>query len=138
MNGWMPIALWALHRYLETGRRLWIAGFAAVYVVLGQSNAYYLYFFLVPVFAFVAVEFARPRLPRARIAADLALAAAAVGAAIAPIALVFYRLQREMGFERTPGELGGLSAQLSDYFRVSTGAWSWGGLLAQGGGERQL
>ena len=43
-----------------------------------------------------------------------------------------------MGFERAPNELGGLSAQLADYFRVSTGAWNWGGVLAEGGGERQL
>ena len=138
MNGWMPLALWALHRYFETGLRRWIAGFAAGYIVLGLSNAYYLYFFLVPLASLLAIEMARPRVPRARIAGDLALAGAAVAAAIAPIAFVFYRLQREMGFERSASELGGLSAQLSDYFRVSTGAWTWGGVLAQGGGERQL
>ncbi len=31
-----------------------------------------------------------------------------------------------MGFARSPDELGGLSAQLADYFRIATGAWTWG------------
>ena len=45
MNGWMPIGLLALHRYFASGSRWWLAAFAAVFVVLGLSNGYYLYFF---------------------------------------------------------------------------------------------
>ena len=44
MNGWMPIALWALHRYFATGSRRALAGFAAAFVVQGLSNGYFLFF----------------------------------------------------------------------------------------------
>ena len=60
-----------------------------------------------------------------------------VAAAIAPVALVYYRLQREHGFTRTIEQLG-LSAGLADYFHVASGAWTWGGLLPIGKGELEL
>ena len=138
MNGWMPIGLWALHRYFARGSRWWLAGFVAAYLLCGLSNGYYLYFFLLPVAVLAAVELASPRLPRARLAIDFALAGATIAAVMAPIALVYFRLQRDQGFVRSPDELPGLSAQLADYLRVAPGAWSWGGLLPSGGGERQL
>jgi len=139
MNGWMPIGLLALHRYFASGSRWWLAAFAAVFVVLGLSNGYYLYFFLLPVAVVVGVEMARqpPSLPRRRMAIDLAAAGVAVAAAIAPVAFVYYRLQREHGFTRTIEQLG-LSAGLADYFHVAGGAWTWGGLLPIGRGELEL
>jgi hypothetical protein len=138
LNGWMPIGLWALHRYFSTGARRWMAAFAVVFVLQGLSNGYYFYFFLIAVAVMAAVELAAPRLPRARVIGDFAAAGAAIFAAIAPIFLVYYRLQRDNGFVRAAGELGGLSATLSDYFKVAAGAWTWGGLIASGAGERQL
>jgi hypothetical protein len=138
MNGWMPIGLWALHRYFASGSRWWLAAFTAAYAVLGLSNGYYLYFFLLPIAVVAGVEMVRPRLPRGRIVLDLTIAGMAVAAVIAPIARVYYQLQRDLGFTRTPDELPGLSAQLADYFRVASGGWSWGGLLGVGIGEREL
>ena len=35
MYGWMPIGLWALHRYFATGRRTGLAGFAAAFLLAG-------------------------------------------------------------------------------------------------------
>jgi hypothetical protein len=81
----------------------------------------------------IGVELVRPRLPRTRILRDLAVAGLAIAAVMAPIALVYVRLQRDMGFTRDIGQLGGLSARLTDYFRVAAGAWNWGGLLPDGG-----
>jgi hypothetical protein len=138
INGWMPVALWALHRYFASGSRRWLALFAAAYAVLGLSNGYYLYFFLLPIAVVTGVELAWPRLPRARVLADLAVAALGVAAVIAPVAWVYYSLQRARGFARSVDELPGLSAQLLDYFRVGYGAWTWGGLLRLGGAEREL
>src|SRR5207342_261596 len=117
MNGWMPIGLLALHRYFASGSRWWLAAFAAVFVVLGLSNGYYLYFFALPAAVVVGVELARPTPPlqRRRIAADMSAAGLVVATAIAPVALVYYRLQREHGFTRTIEQLG-LSAGLADYF----------------------
>jgi len=138
MSGWMPIGLLALHRYLGTGSRRWLAAFAAAYLLTALSNAYYTYFFLLPIGAVIGIELVRPRLPRTRILRDLAVAGVTIAAVMAPIALVYIRLQRDMGFTRDVGQLGGLSARLADYFRVAAGAWNWGGLLPDGGGERQL
>ena len=138
MNGWMPIGLLALHRYLASGSRRWLAAFAAAYLLTALSNAYYTYFFLLPIGVVIGIELVRPRLPRTQILRDLTVAGLAIAAVMAPIALVYIRLQRDMGFTRDVGQLGGLSARLADYFRVAAGAWNWGGLLPDGGGERQL
>jgi hypothetical protein len=138
MNGWMPIGLWALHEYFATGSRRWLAGFAAAFVLLGLSNGYYFYFFLIPVGVVVSFEMARPHHRRLHTAIDLLLAAAVVVAVVAPVAWVYLRLQREAGFVRSDEELAGLSARIGDYFRVPHGGWTWGGLLIVGGGEREL
>jgi len=138
MNGWMPIGLLGLHRYFASGSRCWLLVFAAAYLLTGLSNAYYLYFFLLPIVVVAGVELLRPRLPRRRILADLSIAGAGIAAALAPVVFVYVRLQQEMRFTRDPNLLPGHSARLADYFRVAAGTWNWGGLMANGNGERQL
>jgi hypothetical protein len=139
MNGWMPAGLLALHRYFANGSRRSLAAFAAIFVVLGLSNGYYLYFFALPVTVVIAAEMMRgtPALPRGRMLLDLTVAGLFVALAIAPIALVYYQLQREHGFTRTIEQLG-LSAGIADYFHVASDAWTWGGLLSIGRGELEL
>ena len=44
MYGWMPIGLWALHRYFATGRRVALAGFAVAFLLAGLSNGHFFYF----------------------------------------------------------------------------------------------
>ena len=112
--------------------------FAAAYVLTGLSNAYYLYFFLLPIAAVIGGELLWPRLPRRRILTDFSVAGVGIAAALAPIVYVYFRLQQEMHFTRDPNQLPGLSARLADYFRVALGTWNWGGLLSDGDGERQL
>jgi hypothetical protein len=68
----------------------------------------------------------------------MALAGLAIAIVLAPIAYAYFQVQHEMGFTRDPGQLYGLSARLTDYFRIASGAWDWKGLLPSGGGERQL
>ncbi len=138
LNGWMPIGLWALHRYFATGFRRWMAAFAVVFVLQGLANGYYFYFFLIAVAVVAIVELVVPRLPRARVGGDFALAGLGIAVAILPVVLVYYGLQRDNGFSRSPDELHGLSARLVDYFTIAPGAWTWGGLLPLGAGERQL
>jgi len=138
MNGWMPIGLLGLHRYFASGSRRWLLVFAAAYLLTGLSNAYYLYFFLLPIAVVVGVELVRPRLPKRRILGDLSIAGVGIAAALAPVVFVYIRLQQEMRFTRDPNLLPGHSARLADYFRVAAGTWNWGGLMANGNGERQL
>jgi energy-converting hydrogenase Eha subunit A len=48
-SGWMPIGLWGLHRYFQTGSWRALGVFAGAYALLALSNGYFLYFFAVPV-----------------------------------------------------------------------------------------
>ncbi|HET9763505.1 MAG TPA: hypothetical protein VFR50_08320, partial [Casimicrobiaceae bacterium] len=137
LNGWMPIGLWALHNYFQTGRRSWAAAFTASYALLGLSNGYYFYFFALPVIVVVAFELAQAPTRRRRALAELAVAVMALASVALPVALVYYHLQQQ-GFTRTDEELGGLSARLPDYLHVPQGGWDWRGLLPVGGGEREL
>ena len=50
---WMPLALLAMHAYVEDGRRRWLALFAAAWLVQALSNGYYLLFFPVLIAAWL-------------------------------------------------------------------------------------
>lgn len=138
MAGWMPIALWALHRYFTTGSRRALAGFAAAFVLQALCNGYFLFFFSIATAIVIAVELAWPRLPRARMVADFTVAGAAIGAALMPFAWMYIRVQRERHLDRGLDDVMNFSARISDYFKVAADGWNWGGLLAAGGPERQL
>jgi hypothetical protein len=51
---WMPLALWALHKYLDNGSRRWLAVFGAAWLVQSLSNGYYMLFFPVLVVLWLA------------------------------------------------------------------------------------
>ena len=138
MYGWMPISLWALHKYFATGQRRWMAAFAAGFTIAGLSNGYYFYFFLFLAGTIVAIELTFTRMSRVRALGDLTAAAIASFIVIAPVVLMYFRMQRDLGFVRGEGDLLNLSAQPLDYFRVTPGAWTWGGLLGIGASERSL
>jgi hypothetical protein len=138
MAGWMPIALWALHRYFTTGSRRALAGFAAAFALQALSNGYFLFFFSIALAFVFGVELVRPRLPRARIARDMAAAALGIGAVLAPFAWKYISVQRQNVFDRSADDLVQYAARLSDYVKVFPGAWTWGGLLGFGAAERQL
>jgi len=147
MSGWMPLSLWGLHRYFATGSRRSLALFAGAFATLALSNGYFLYFFSVPVAFIVACELARSvvvgagawraRVPWRRVA-ELAVAAAAILAAIAPAALAYVRVRQAFGFRRAVGEMEAFSAAWSDYARIPAGLWAWSGILRPGVGERAL
>jgi hypothetical protein len=138
MAGWMPLSLWALHRYLAGGSRRALVGFAASFLLLALSNGYYLFFFSLAVATVVAVELVRPRLPRRRILVELAAALLPAGALLSPFAWTYLRVQRLNAFERGVEDLFHYRARLADYVSVPSGSWTWGGLLPTGEPERQL
>ncbi|HEX6975527.1 MAG TPA: hypothetical protein VF147_14075, partial [Vicinamibacterales bacterium] len=51
---WMPLALLAMHAYLEDARPRWLALFAAAWLIQALSNGYYLLFFPVLVALWLA------------------------------------------------------------------------------------
>jgi F5/8 type C domain len=138
MNGWMPIALWALHRYFATGSRRALAGFAAAFVVQGLSNGYFLFFLAVPVAIVAIVELIRHRDRLATHALHLAAAAIVIGLAIAPVAATYLRVKRDQGLSRTRGDAVQFGARPADYVTVSHQPRLWSKVLPIGAGEKEL
>jgi len=138
MNGWMPIALWGLHRYFATGSRRALAVFAAAFVVQGLSNGYFLFFLAVPVTIVAIVELLRHRDRLRTHAIHLAAAAITIGLAIAPVAATYLRVKHEQGLSRTRGDAVRFGATPADYVRVSSQPRLWSQVLPVGAGEKEL
>ena len=147
MSGWLPVSLWGLHRYFDTGSRRALAVFAGAFALAGLSNGYFLYFFAVPVTAVAACHLGRSwtngsrylrGMARWREPIDLGWAALAVLAAIMPAALAYLRVRRAFGFHRAADEIAAFSARWTDYLRIPDGLWLWSGALPVGEGERML
>jgi hypothetical protein len=138
MNGWMPIALWALHRYFAIGSRRALALFVGAFAMQGLSNGYFLFFLAVPVAIVVIVELSRQRERLASRAIPLAAAAIAIGLIIAPVAATYLRVKREQGLSRTRGDAVQFGAMPADYLRVSHQPRLWSTVLPSGAGEKEL
>jgi hypothetical protein len=137
MWGWMPLALWGLHRYFATGSRRALAVFTAAFLLLSLSNGYFLYFFGLAVVVVIAVQL--PRSPHRRQAIrDLAVVAGVVALCVAPVASAYFVVRREYGLARTLGETIHYSADVASYFQTTDRLWWWGAWLRGTGGEREL
>lgn len=148
-SGWMPIALWALHRYFSSWSRRALVVFALAFVVQALSNGYFFYFFGIAVAVVGAAELrrflhlrsasVRGAIPsRTRVFADLALATAGIGLLLAPVFLAYVRTRFGRGLHRDTAEMAQLSAVAADYLRIPSGLWSWTGYLPVGEAERAL
>lgn len=148
VSGWMPVALWALHRYFRTGSRRALAGFVAAFCLQGLSNGYFLYFFAVAVVVVGGVELVSllvsalrkqpiPIRP-ARMLAELAAGALVVGLVFAPVAAAYYGLQRDLGLRRSPAEAENYSARMTDYWRADADLAIWGRVLDEAPAERSV
>lgn len=118
---WLPIALLALHRYGETGRRRWIVLFGVAWLMASASNGYFIFYFGVLVAAWITwFLFRRGRWTRA--------AAAVVTWTLASLPLVpllsmYQRVQGRLGLVRDLSEVKLFSAQLESILAVSSDAW---------------
>lgn len=110
---WMPLALLALHAYADGGRRIWLAVFAASWLLQALSNGYYLLFFPVLLALWIA-WFGRSR-------RGLAIAAAWIVSSLllVPVLLEYARIQRSLGLTRTTGEMWLFSATPRSFFQPS-------------------
>lgn len=138
MTGWMPLALWGLHRYLATGRRRSLALFATAFVLQAWSNGYFLYFLSLPVSIIAVHALWTGSAARRRRVRHLALAAAGILLAIAPVAAAYVRVRRNTGLARSLQEITQYSAPLEAYLHVSDRMWLWGAILPHGRHELEL
>ena len=103
--GWLPIALWALHRYFQSFRRRWLALFAAACCLQVLSNTYVAYFMTVPIAVVIAFHAVRSREHVRRWSIDLAVAALVILAVLAPVAMQYYRVRVDHQQIRSLGEI---------------------------------
>ena len=88
MSGWMPIAIWTLRRYFQTGRRAWLGGFSAAVVIQSLTSVYFPFFLAIPILVVLAAELLRGAMPGRRAILDLAVACGIVVAMLAPLARI--------------------------------------------------
>jgi hypothetical protein len=106
----MPLGLYALHRYLREPKVRWLVCFALSWLLQGLANGYYLLFFSVFVGLWI-VWFAPGRSWRT--------GAAILGAwfcamlLMLPVLLKYQHIHRAYGFSRNVDEIGFFSADLS-------------------------
>jgi hypothetical protein len=137
MSGWMPISLWALHRYFATGRwrMLWAAG--AAFVLQSVSNGYFMYFAALPLAIVGLAEIWRRRPPLRQTLVHVGVVVAAILAALAPVARAYYVVRESQGLRRSLREIAFYSADLSDYLHAHHNIWLWR-TLGTGWGEHEL
>lgn len=114
---WMPLALLAMHGYLEDGRRRWLGLFAAAWLVQALSNGYYLLFFPVLIALWLGWFVDWRRAPARGF--TLAITWCAASLPLLPVLLKYAAVQRSLGLARTSGEMALFSAKPASFLHAS-------------------
>lgn len=125
MTGWLPLSLWALHRYFATGAFAFLMVSTAAYLLQSLTASYFTYFALLPLAAVAIAEGWRVRPPLRRTLRDFAAAGALCALALTPVVYTYYRAREEHDFRRPASEIASLSADLSDYFHAHNHVTLW-------------
>ena len=117
--GWSALALAMLHRFIDTGVRRALVGFVACWMLQTLSNMYLGVFLLLPVALIVghATVVRRPRL-RALPLLQIVIGSLVLAAALAPVLVVYDRVQDDMGFGHSLEIVRRYSADLRSYLSV--------------------
>ncbi|HXG57042.1 MAG TPA: hypothetical protein VNJ03_16815 [Vicinamibacterales bacterium] len=113
---WMPLALFALHTYLDDRRARWLVLFAIAWLLQAFSNGYYLLFFPVLLALWLA-WFVRWH-AHARAGLTIAAAFALSSIALVPSLLRYREVHATMGLTRTRGEMVLFSAHPDSLFKM--------------------
>ena len=135
MYGWMPIGLWALHRFFGSGSRRALATFVVVFLLQGLSNGYYLYFFALPVVAVIAFELWRRPEHRTHRIAQLGVAGALTLLVLAPIITTYYQVRTDQQLVRSREDIAWYSADVASYLEGSPALTLWGDTLSSAPGR---
>lgn len=121
MTGWLPLALWGIHRYAATRRGGYLATFGISTVLLVLSNMYMLLIGALPIGAAIVFELVRGGRGREvwsrrlTLARDFALALGLAGLALWPVVDKYRDVQAAMGFRRDSDEVVRYSATPRSY-----------------------
>ena len=126
-TGWIPFALWGLHRYFSTRQFRWLAAFALSWVLQTLSNTYAGYFIALPIAIVVLDGVTRAKRGRGRVLAHLCAAGLIAGIALAPAGLAYYRARTLHHQVRAVEEIVANSADLRAFVvgKNSVGIWRW-------------
>jgi hypothetical protein len=110
---WMPLALFAMHAFLDDGRRRWLALLAAAWLLQALSNGYYLLFFpvLVGLWLLWFVDWRHGW----RCGAALAATFAGASLLLLPALVQYKRIHDGLGLERSVDEMRQFSATLTSF-----------------------
>ena len=124
VSWWLPLALFALHRYLREGRMRWLVLFGVSYVLQGLANGYFLLF--IPVLLFLWLLWFVPIVSQWRALVGIVAAGVASLAALAPV-LVHYRSAHDYyGFVRSLEEIKFFSADVTSILSPAGALSVWG------------
>jgi hypothetical protein len=113
---WFPLALLAMHRFVERGSWTWLAALGASLVLMNLSSGYYMLYAapLVALFGLLALA-AQHRLRDPDRWLGLAVAAPAVVLVTSPFILPYLEMQRQTGFVRPMADAIAHSARFEQY-----------------------
>ena len=122
---WLPVILYALHRYMDEGRARWLAAFGASWMLQGLTNGYSLFF--VPILIAGWTVWFTPWRSRPGRFAGVAAAALAFSLPLLPVLLKYYEVQSKLGLTRPRSEMMFYSARWSSFLSASPEMAFWRG-----------
>jgi len=130
----MPLALLALHRYLNTHKAVWLAAFAAAWMIQALANGYLLLFFPVLLCAWI-LWFVRDS-PRSTLTIVLTWVVASLP--LVPILWTYERIHSSLNLTRWFDEIRSYSADLTSIFVTAPEMIVWHGLSKARQAEGEL
>jgi len=100
MTGWLPLGLWALHRYFVKRDWRFLAASAVCFLLLALTATYFLYFALLPFAVVALMEMRRTRTGVARFGVHLVPILILFALAIAPVVRAYYVVHQQYGLRR--------------------------------------
>jgi hypothetical protein len=127
---WLPVAIGAMHAYLEDRRPRWLLVLGVAWVLHSLSNGYYMFFAAVLIAAWLAYFGTTSRTWRAAVHLTGTLALSSV--ALLPVLIGYYRIHDQYGLRRTFDEAAWFSSRLDSWFQAPAILRFWGGVLPEG------
>lgn len=128
-SAWMPFTLYALHRYVEGGRRRALAGAVAAFTAQALSCGYYLLYFTPVLVLFALWDVHRARRWRdTKMWRQLALAAAATVILVLPFLVPYIEVRRLGALPRSIVETDRFAADVYAYLTADVNLRLWGRL----------
>jgi hypothetical protein len=120
---WSPLMLLALHAYLDTRRRGWLALYGFAWLMQAATNGYYLFYASLFV-AFWVLWFAVARRDWRAVAA-VAVTTLVAALPLVPVLIKYLVIHQRNGFVRSIEEIRLYSADLASPFCASRDLWLW-------------